>query len=74
MVAIGIAKLMVLSFVAVGILLFEGSQVVGLGALILGGGEAKLAYTARLADDALERLHVLSLLGDYDKLEIVLGL
>ena len=71
-VAIFVAKLVVGDFCAVGILLLQRAQVVGLGALILRLGEAELGYAASLTDQGGERLHVAAVLGNTAHLEGVL--
>ena len=72
-VAIGITELIVLTLVAVGILLLQTAQIVGLGTLILRSGEAELTGTLSLTIEHLQRLHLLTLLGDTNQLEAVLG-
>ena len=74
MVTIGIAKLVVLTLVAVGITLLQTTQIVGLGTLILRSGESKLTGTLSLTIEHLQGLHVFALLGNTNELEAVLGL
>ena len=63
-----------MDLVAVGVLLLEHSEIVGLGALILSGGEAEVAGTLGLADQSLQRFHVAAFFGYTDELEGILGL
>ena len=74
MVAVGIAKLGILTLVAVGIALLQSAQIVGLGTGILSGGESELTNAACLAIESLQGLQILALLGIAGEFEAVLGL
>ena len=73
MVAIFVAISIVGNLGTVGIGFLQRAEVVGLGTLVLGGGESELSHATSLADEGGQRLHFASFLRNAHQREGILG-